>query len=114
MSEDPIAFHGIVWTEKLSRPEDGKLILDGHDEGDEKQQSATGEVDIEKKADLGDLVLKDDPKNELESTPQVEYPHGLKLAVIIASVCISVFIIALDQNIITTAMHSPAATPANP
>jgi len=114
MSEEPIAFHGIMWTEKLSRPQDGKMILDGHGQRAKKQQSATEEVDNEKKADLGDLPVKDDPKNELESTPQLEYPHGIKLAVIIASVCISVFIIALDQNIITTAMHSPAAIQANP
>ncbi|KAF9876215.1 major facilitator superfamily transporter [Colletotrichum karsti] len=35
---------------------------------------------------------------------EVEYPHGLKLILIIASLCLAVFLVALDQTIIAPAL----------
>ena len=105
MSEEPIAFHGIVWTEKLSRPKDGRVILTGQLEGRQGKPSSTGDDDIEKKAALEELS-KAESKRELALASELEYPHGLKLVVITVSVSISVFIMALDQNIITTAVYS--------
>jgi hypothetical protein len=35
---------------------------------------------------------------------EVEYPHGLKLAVILAALCLAVFLVALDNTIISTAI----------
>ena len=35
---------------------------------------------------------------------EIEYPHGVKLGIIIASLCLSVFLMALDNTIIATAI----------
>jgi len=35
---------------------------------------------------------------------EIVYPRGLKLAVIIAALCLAVFLVALDQTIIATAV----------
>jgi hypothetical protein len=40
----------------------------------------------------------------VESDPDQNYPRGVKLAAIIASLAISVFLCALDETIITTAI----------
>jgi len=105
MSEDSIAFHGIVWTENTAqRPEDGKLTIRRLSEGKHPAASANGD-DVEKKADSGELSSKDASKSELTSTPEIEYPRGIRLVIITISVAISIFLVALDQNIITTAMY---------
>lgn len=41
--------------------------------------------------------------NELDGEEAV-YPHGLKLVVILAALCLAVFLVALDQTIIATAI----------
>lgn len=41
--------------------------------------------------------------NELDGE-EAAYPHGLKLAVILAALCLAVFLVALDQTIIATAI----------
>jgi hypothetical protein len=38
------------------------------------------------------------------SDDEVEYPHGLKLTLILFALCCSVFLVALDQTIISTAI----------
>lgn len=35
---------------------------------------------------------------------EMEYPHGLKLVIILAALCLAVFLVALDQTIISTAI----------
>ncbi len=39
-----------------------------------------------------------------DSEDQMEYPHGLKLWTILGALCLSVFLVALDQTIISTAI----------
>lgn len=39
-----------------------------------------------------------------ETEAETEYPHGLKLAVILSALCLAVFLVALDQTIISTAI----------
>ncbi|PMD46299.1 MFS general substrate transporter [Hyaloscypha variabilis F] len=41
---------------------------------------------------------------KLDAEDDMQYPHGLKLAVILAALCLSVFLVALDQTIIATAI----------
>ncbi|KAE9370450.1 MFS toxin efflux pump [Stipitochalara longipes BDJ] len=41
---------------------------------------------------------------KLDAEEDMQYPHGLKLAVILAALCLSVFLVALDQTIIATAI----------
>ena len=35
---------------------------------------------------------------------EIEYPHGVKLAIIVVSLCLSIFLMALDNTIIATAI----------
>jgi hypothetical protein len=39
-----------------------------------------------------------------EEEEDMQYPHGLKLVVILAALCLAVFLVALDQTIIATAI----------
>ena len=39
-----------------------------------------------------------------EAEEDMEYPHGIKLIIILAALCLAVFLVALDQTIITTAI----------
>ena len=45
-----------------------------------------------------------DEKKEQTDNPEddMEYPHGIKLAIILSALCLSVFLVALDQTIIAT------------
>lgn len=45
-------------------------------------------------------VIDEKPEDEDE----IEYPHGIKLAIISASLCLAVFLMALDNTIIATAI----------
>ena len=48
------------------------------------------------------------PKDELETPPEAEdesgYPHGATLVSIIIALCLAVFLVALDQTIVATAI----------
>ncbi|PQE16935.1 major facilitator superfamily transporter protein [Rutstroemia sp. NJR-2017a BBW] len=52
--------------------------------------------------------VKLESQEEVSSTSvdgeEANYPHGLKLYVILAALCLSVFLVALDQTIIATAI----------
>ena len=39
-----------------------------------------------------------------ENAEDANYPHGLKLAVILGALCLSIFLVALDNTIISTAI----------
>lgn len=39
-----------------------------------------------------------------EAEEEMEYPHGVKLFVILGALCLAVFLVALDQTIIATAI----------
>ena len=41
---------------------------------------------------------------KLDAEEDMQYPHGLKLVVILAALCLAVFLVALDQTIIATAI----------
>jgi hypothetical protein len=45
-------------------------------------------------------------KYEQQATTEVEeaYPHGLKLGVLMVALCLAVFLVALDNSIIATAI----------
>lgn len=44
------------------------------------------------------------PSTHQSSEDEVEYPHGLKLILIIIALCLAVFLVALDQTIIAPAL----------
>lgn len=55
----------------------------------------TNDAGLEKKLDVA---------AERDEEEDIEYPHGLKLAVILSALCLAVFLVALDQTIISTAI----------
>ena len=56
-----------------------------------------------------DPATRDEPAREHDAEDDVEYPHGVKLAVILSALCLSVFLVALDQTIITTVRNLQTA-----
>jgi hypothetical protein len=74
----------------------------------EGMQLSKGADDVTKE----EVAVKDDgsvhEKEAKPNTPKVEddadYPHGLKLAVILSALCLAVFLVALDNTIISTAI----------
>jgi hypothetical protein len=50
------------------------------------------------------VMTEEEKKAEKDLEEDLEYPHGFKLAVILAALCLAVFLVALDQTIISTAI----------
>jgi hypothetical protein len=50
-----------------------------------------------------------DPESAVDQTGESEYPKGLKLILIITSLCLSIFLVALDQTIIAPALGAITA-----
>jgi len=63
-------------------------------------------------------TTKDDEKAKQDATPashedeedEADYPHGIKLALVITSLCLAIFLVALDQTIIAPALGAITAT----
>jgi hypothetical protein len=56
-------------------------------------------------ADVNDNLKKSvSAISSASNDDNVVYPHGWRLAIIVLSLCFSVFLVALDQTIIATAM----------
>ncbi|RDW94431.1 hypothetical protein BP5796_00194 [Coleophoma crateriformis] len=60
-------------------------------------------------ADENDVPGSQDPEKHMHEhqakvEDEPEYPHGFKLAVILSALCLAVFLVALDQTIISTAI----------
>jgi len=43
----------------------------------------------------------------------IVYPTGLPLAIVVTSLCFAIFLVALDQTIIATAMYTPLGARSN-
>jgi hypothetical protein len=78
--------------------------------GDAKPQEAIGAPKVEGEAasttdgqNAATVTEAEDKKAEIDDE-DVEYPHGAKLWVILAALCLAVFLVALDQTIIATAI----------
>lgn len=50
------------------------------------------------------IATEKEAQAKLDAEEDMQYPQGLKLAVILAALCLSVFLVALDQTIIATAI----------
>jgi hypothetical protein len=61
-------------------------------------------------AEVNDKQIGTSEEKEQAGDPEedMEYPHGIKLAIILAALCLSVFLVALDQTIIATVCYLPA------
>lgn len=65
-------------------------------------------ADMEKTQDMDDVVEEKAAQDDDGSAPD-DYPHGLKLTLIIAALCLAVFLVALDQTIIAPALGAITA-----
>ena len=68
-------------------------VAAGHAEAMGREEVTSGKME----EDI--TVNHADPPEE-----EMEYPHGIKLGIILAALCLSVFLVALDQTIISTAI----------
>lgn len=68
-----------------------------------RQQQTTAEPDFARKDEVV-AAEKEAPAVEDPEDKDMEYPHGVKLWVILGALCLSVFLVALDQTIISTAI----------
>jgi hypothetical protein len=50
------------------------------------------------------IATEKESQAKLDDEEDMQYPHGLKLAVILMALCLAVFLVALDQTIISTAI----------
>ncbi|KUJ22096.1 putative MFS toxin efflux pump [Mollisia scopiformis] len=60
-------------------------------------------TDLEETKD-DEIVAEKPAEGEVDNEDGVEYPHGVKLWVILSALCLAVFLVALDQTIISTAI----------
>lgn len=73
--------------------EDPKDINKEMDNQDDKSK-----MDLEEVKD-DEVVTEKEAKTNTDNEDDVEYPHGLKLWIILAALCLSVFLVALDQTV---------------
>jgi hypothetical protein len=76
-----------------------------------KEEAETTEATEQANMDSQPTALKEQPaateketQAKLDAEEDMQYPHGLKLVVILAALCLAVFLVALDQTIIATAI----------
>ena len=79
--------------------EDAK-IKTAEEHGAMKQKEPGVEATASSKA----VVTPSETSPGKDTEDNIEYPHGLKLVLILAALCLSVFLVALDQTIIATAI----------
>ena len=70
--------------------------------GDTKQGST--DVAVKPAKENHGVSEKEEAKAGGPEDEEIEYPHGLKLAIILSALCLSVFLVALDNTIISTAI----------
>jgi len=67
-----------------------------------KQEESTGQT---AKDNHNPVSLDKEAKAKAEiDNEHIQYPHGIKLVIILAALCLAVFLVALDQTIISTAI----------
>jgi hypothetical protein len=80
-------------------------------EDPKKEEAETAEAKQQPTMDSPPTATKDETiatekerQAKLNAEEDMEYPHGLKLAVILMALMLAVFLVALDQTIIATAI----------
>jgi len=76
-----------------------------------KEELASSKISGQPAMASATAASKDEPiptipekKNALDDEAEMEYPQGVKLWVILGALCLAVFLVALDQTIISTAV----------
>lgn len=85
-------------------------VSQGHTPASASTSSASIDKAYEHTTNKDDDIIDNEkePKIDVEGNPEAEdhtnYPHGLKLYLLIAALCLAIFLVALDQTIIATAI----------
>lgn len=61
-------------------------------------------IDKDEKTDNHEIEAKAGAEGNAEAEDLTKYPHGFKLVTLIIALCLAVFLVALDQTIIATAI----------
>ncbi|MCJ1288930.1 hypothetical protein MMC34_000461 [Xylographa carneopallida] len=93
----------------LSQTDAGKDQLNkGDDVGDSSSPNTVTDTEEKILPNLGGAEVANEPpideKHEEEAQDDIVYPTGVKLAIISVALCLSVFLVALDNTIIATAI----------
>jgi hypothetical protein len=91
----------------LEEPNTDSLNLDEyvHNKPEEPTGPSTTTTTDTTKDDHNAIPLDPEAQAQAEIDDEdIEYPHGLKLGVVLAALCLAVFLVALDQTIISTAI----------
>lgn len=73
-------------------------------ESNADHQPATQLENVENNKEVNDITQKDGVVvEEHQEDEDADYPHGAKLVIILAALCLAVFLVALDNTIISTA-----------
>jgi hypothetical protein len=80
-------------------------------EDPKREEAGTAETKKQLSMDSPPTAIKDETiatekerQAKLDAEEDMQYPHGLKLAVLLMALCLAVFLVALDQTIISTAI----------
>ena len=76
---------------------------------DDKTEVGSGIIDPNAKPEPEATTETRDEIEEAAGGDTTDYPHGLKLALIISSLCLAIFLVALDQTIIAPALGAITA-----
>ncbi|KAG9235862.1 MFS multidrug transporter-like protein [Amylocarpus encephaloides] len=68
------------------------------------QRNHTNSQDGGKKDETTTIGTEKELKAKAEAKEDLQYPHGLKLFLILFALCLAIFLVALDQTIISTAI----------
>jgi hypothetical protein len=77
---------------------------------DTKKDDVGSSLDQKTAVEVGNAITDDAAPSAKEKQPptdaeeDMEYPHGVKLWVILGALCLAVFLVALDQTIVSTAI----------
>ena len=67
-------------------------------------QQISSQIDASKEPGAATGTTEKEAPAEKDAEEDMEYPHGLKLWIILAALCLAIFLVALDQTIISTAI----------
>lgn len=66
------------------------------------QEVSGAQPETEKKTEV--VMTEKEAQAKRDAEEDMQYPHGLKLWIILGALCLAVFLVALDQTIISTAI----------
>jgi hypothetical protein len=70
----------------------------------ETTQQISPQMDVSTESGTAPGIIEKEAQTAKDAEEDMEYPHGPKLWIILAALCLAIFLVALDQTIISTAI----------